>query len=136
MPRWRVSVIQVYGDRVLVEKLDGHGVETTSPGGIVLPATEWKRGNTKHIGDTFRARVKGVGPRVSEVLGQDIHEGDEVVVYTYARDGRGSTLTGDETAYGLFVRADDVIAVHLPITHTEARKQYAEILRPLWQVQA
>lgn len=108
-------MLRPYGDRILVEKLDGHGLETVSPGGIVLPAVEWRRGTTRHIADTFRARVKAAGPKVAEVVGQELAEGDEVVVYTYARDGRGSTLTGDETPYGLFVRAEDVIAVESPV---------------------
>jgi co-chaperonin GroES (HSP10) len=104
-------MLRPYGDRILVEKLDGHGVETVSSGGIVLPAVEWGRGKTGSVPDTFRARVKSVGHRVAEVLGLEIAAGDEVIVYTYARDGRGSTLTGEETAYGLFIRAEDVIAV-------------------------
>ena len=105
-------MLRPYGDRILVEKLDGEGVETVSAGGIILPAVEWKRGKTRHVPDTFRARVKAAGPRVAEVLGQELAEGDEVVVYTYAEDGHGRLLTGDETPYGLFVRARDVIAVN------------------------
>jgi co-chaperonin GroES (HSP10) len=104
-------MLRAHGDRILVQRLDGQGVETMSPGGIVLPAVEWKRGKTKHVADTFRARVADAGPKVAEVLGQELHEGDEVVVYTYADDGHGRVLVGDDTPYGLFVRARDVIAV-------------------------
>ena len=103
-------MIRPYGDRILVERLDGHGVETTSPGGIVLPAVEWKRGKTQHVADYFRARVKAVGPKVREV-----HEGDEVLVYTYSREGHGRVLVGWDTAHGLIVDEGDVMAALPPV---------------------
>lgn len=116
-------MIRPYGDRILVERLDGHGVETVSAGGIVLPAVEWKRGKTKGVADTFRARVKAVGSKVDSIAA-----GDEVVVYTYADDGHGRLLVGDDTPFGLIVRAGDVLAV----VGVE-RRSIAEIVRPLWQ---
>ena len=104
-------MIRPYGDRILVERLDGHGVETTSPGGVILPSVQWKRGKTKHVDDTFRARILAVGPRVSAVTLFELFERDEVLVYTYADDGHGRLLVGDDTPHGLIIRAKDVIAV-------------------------
>lgn len=100
------DMIRPYGDRILVQKLDGHDVETVSKGGIVLPAVKFEHGKSKHVADWFRARVVDVGPLVAEVSA-----GDEVIVYTYAREGHGRTLTGDETPYGFIIGEDDVIAV-------------------------
>jgi co-chaperonin GroES (HSP10) len=96
-------MIRPYGDRILIEKLDGHGKETVSAGGIHLPAVEWRQGKTKYIADTFRARVVDVGPLVAEVSA-----GDEVFVLTY---GDKQTLTGEETPYGLIIGEDDVLGV-------------------------
>jgi co-chaperonin GroES (HSP10) len=99
-------MIRPYGDRILIEKLDGHGKETVSAGGIHLPAVEWRQGKTKHVADAFRARVVDVGPLVAEVSA-----GDEVFVLTY---GDKRTLTGDETPYGLIIGEDDVLGVIEP----------------------
>jgi co-chaperonin GroES (HSP10) len=99
-------MIRPYGDRILIEKLDGHGKETVSAGGIHLPAVEWRQGKTKHVADAFRARVVDVGPLVAEVS-----VGDEVFVLTY---GDKRTLTGDETPYGLIIGEDDVLGIIEP----------------------
>lgn len=100
-------MIRPYGDRILVERLDGAGKETVSAGGIVLPAVKWERGKTKHIADWFRARVVDVGPLVAEVSA-----GDEIIVHTY---GDRETLTGQETPYGLIVGVDDILGVIEPV---------------------
>lgn len=128
-------MIRPYGDKILVEKLDGHGIETTSAGGIVLPAVKWQRGKTKHVADTFRARVIRSGPEASKTVA----EGDEVVVYTYSREGHGQALTGWETPYGLIISLDDVLVVlepsdHIPVTPFELidrEVSVADLLRPL-----
>jgi co-chaperonin GroES (HSP10) len=120
-------MIRPYGDRILLEKLDGHGLETKSPGGIVLPAVEWKRGKTAHVADYFRARVLAVGSKVREVS-----EGDEVIVYTYSREGHGRVLVGWDTPFGLIVEEGDVMAVvdgvqHLPL-FTQAPGSWAKMV--------
>lgn len=128
-------MIRPYGDRVLVEKLDGEGVDTVSPGGIHLPGVKFARGKTKHVPDTFRARVLAVGPKV-----RDVRVGDEVIAYTYSREGHGRVLTGDETEYGLVLGEDDVLAVLeptevVPVVPFELidrpEPSVAELLRPL-----
>lgn len=121
-------MIRPYGDRILVERLDGHGMETVSPGGIVLPAVEWKRGKTKHVPDTFRARVIRSGPEANRFVA----DGDEVLVYTYSREGHGRALTGWDTSYGLIIQVDDVAAVlHAEPAIPPERASVADLLRPL-----
>lgn len=95
--------------RVLVERLDEtDGKERVSTGGIILPPKDMtlKRGRSKEIPDTFLAVVRAVSVEAAEHVAVD----DEVIVHTYdQRPDR--TLAGEETAYGLLVRIEDVLAV-------------------------
>lgn len=101
-------MIRPIGDRILVRRLDGHGVETVSKGGIVLPATS--QGSAKTKADYFRARVEAVGPEAERQI-PDLAVGENVLVYTYS--GQAETVwTGTEAAgAGLFIRPDDILCV-------------------------
>lgn len=97
------SQIKPLRDFLLVERLEGHGVERVTKGGIVIPATNEARAKTKN--DYFRARVIAVGPDVKDPPNP---ETEHVLVYTWA---------GDETLYTgihagrnrLFIRPDDIV---------------------------
>lgn len=95
--------------RVLVERLDEtDGKERVLASGLVLPPKDMtlKRGRSKEIPDTFLAVVRAVSVEAAE----HVAVGDEVIVHTY--DQRpDTTLAGEETAYGLLVRIEDVLAV-------------------------
>jgi co-chaperonin GroES (HSP10) len=114
-------VLRPIRDRIRVTRLEGHGIESVSPGGIIMPATREKSVRTK--ADYFRARVEAIGPearyatvekRVAKDEVVDVPElrpGDEVFVYTYSGDGE-STFTGTSAdEYGLFVRPEDILCV-------------------------
>lgn len=94
-------------DRILVERLEGHGIERVSPGGIIIPAICEKNVQTKS--DTFRARVLAIGPEADRELQGDLKPGDEVLLYTF--DGHPDRVfTGDLGGEsGLFVRPDDIL---------------------------
>lgn len=93
-------------DRILVERLEGSGIERTTKGGIVLPATLESHAKTKR--DGFRARVLALGPDVKVDLAKDEH----VLVHTWA-EGDGSNLyTGSPLGGGkLLIQPDDIICV-------------------------
>jgi co-chaperonin GroES (HSP10) len=101
-------------DRILVERIEGHGIETISPGGIILPATREAKVKTK--ADTFRAMVLALGPDTGPL---ELSVGDEVLVYTYADDdklGSGShnkLWTGEHVeGVGTFIRPDDIVCAY------------------------
>lgn len=99
-------MIRPLGDRILVKRTSGHGVEEVTPGGIILPATREKSVRTKP--DYFRARVEAVGPEAERAL-PDLAVGEEVLVYTYSGDAE-TVWTGTAAAGGLFIRPEDIIA--------------------------
>jgi len=109
-------LIRPYRDRIHVTRLDGHGIERTTPGGIVIPATVEKDIRTKQ--DCFRARVNAVGDEADRELQGDLKPGDEVLVYTYAAEDAKYVFTGGDylgkgarDAVHLFVKPADLLAV-------------------------
>jgi co-chaperonin GroES (HSP10) len=106
------ATIRPLRDRIHIRRLEGHGIETVTPGGIVIPATTEARAKSKN--DYFRAEVIGIGPDVRELA-----PGDHVLVHTW-HDGDGSTLYTS----GTFIGPDDVIcavAKDARIDHINAR---------------
>ncbi len=97
------------GERILVTRLEGHGIETVTPGGIIIPATAEKSVRTK--ADYFRARVDALGPDAERAYAGDLKPGDEVMVYTYSGTA-DSVFTGDDAGqHRLFVKPDDILGV-------------------------
>ncbi len=94
-------------DLIQITRLEGHGVEAISAGGIILPATREKTVRTK--GDYFRARVDGIGPRARYADGE-LRVGDEVYVYTYSGTEK-SVFTGVRSGEFEFVLPDDILCV-------------------------
>lgn len=100
--------VQPIRDLVLVERLDGHGIETVTPGGIIIPATCEARAKTKS--DTWKGRVLAKGPDAPS----DLSVGDGVIVHAWA-DGDGSVLyTGvpGRERHHLFIKPDDIVCVY------------------------
>jgi co-chaperonin GroES (HSP10) len=99
--------VRPLGERILVTRLEGHGIETVSPGGIIIPATAEKSVRTK--ADYFRARVEVLGPDAEKAYAGDLKPGDEVLVYTYSGTA-DSVFTGDDAGqHRMFVRPDDIL---------------------------
>lgn len=97
-------MIRPLHDNILVRRIDGHGIETVSEGGIIIPATAEKSVRTKR--DYFRARVEAMG---SEVRMPDLAIGDEVFVHTWSGTAE-SLYTGREAVgAGLIIKPDDII---------------------------
>lgn len=99
--------VRPLGERILVTRLEGHGIETVTPGGIVIPATSERTVKTKP--DYFRARVEAMGPDAEKAYAGELRLGDEVLVYTYS--GTAETVfTGDAAGqHRLFVKPDDIL---------------------------
>jgi len=94
-------------DRILVTRLEGHGIETVSPGGIVIPATVEKSVRTKP--DYFRARVEALGPEAERAYAGDLKPGDEVLVYTYSGTA-DSVFTGSTLGeHRVVIGPDDIL---------------------------
>lgn len=94
-------------DLILVERLDGHGIERVTPGGIIIPATSESRAKTKN--DTWKGRVLAKGPKAPTELAI----GDVVIVFTWA-DGDGSVLytgTAGLARNELFIATDDIVCI-------------------------
>lgn len=108
-------MIQPLNDRILVKRLEGHGVERVTDGGIIIPATTEAKAKTK--ADTFRARVLAVGPgRVLESGGRHpvgVEPGEDVVVETWADSAEHTLYTGAPGLgpLELFISPDDVVCV-------------------------
>lgn len=103
------GLIRPLGERILVRRLEGHGVETVSKGGIVIPATVEKSVRTKP--DYYRARVEAIGPEAERAV-PDLAVGSEVYVYTYSGTA-DSVFTGNAAAAagGVFIKPDDILCV-------------------------
>jgi co-chaperonin GroES (HSP10) len=101
-------MIRPIGDRILVNRLEGYGIERTTPGGIIIPAVTEKSVRTKP--DYFKAKVLAVGPWAERAI-PDLAVGETVLVYTYS--GTAETVwTGDAAeGVGLFIRPDDILGV-------------------------
>jgi co-chaperonin GroES (HSP10) len=94
-------------DRILVTRLEGHGIETVSPGGIVIPATVERSVRTKP--DYFRARVEALGPEAERAYAGDLKPGDEVLVYTYSGTA-DSVFTGSTLGeHRVVIGPDDIL---------------------------
>jgi co-chaperonin GroES (HSP10) len=99
------GVVKPLHDRIVVERLEGHGIERTLPSGIIVPATAEQGIQAKR--DTFRARVVAMSEGAARQL-PDLKPTDEVLVYAYS--GREETVfTGVETSHGLIVEPDDIL---------------------------
>ena len=99
--------LQPTRDRILVERLEGHGIERVTKGGIIIPATTESRAKTKS--DTWKGRVVALGPQAPS----ELKIGDVVIVFTWA-DGDGSKLYVGHEGLGknqLFVAPDDVVCI-------------------------
>lgn len=113
-------MIQPMNDRILVKRLEGHGIERVTEGGIILPATMHAKHKTK--ADTFRARVLAVGPGKVDGNGVrqpiDVEPGEDVIVETWRDDASNSLYTGDVALgdHELFIGPDDVVCVIGPET--------------------
>lgn len=100
-------MLQPVRDLIMITRLEGHGIEEVTKGGIILPATREKSVRTK--GDYFRARVDGIGPRARYADGE-LDVGDEVLVYTYSGTAE-SVFTGVRAGDYEFVRPEDILCV-------------------------
>jgi co-chaperonin GroES (HSP10) len=105
-------------DQILIERLEGHGIETVSPGGIIFPATIERR--AEHKRDGFRARVEAVGPDVRE-----LEPGEHVLVHTWTGDdgSKGLYVGRDVGNRKLLVKPDDIICVVAADAHAEVLQQ-------------
>lgn len=117
--------IRPIGDNVLVERLEGHGIERVTKGGIVIPATCEAKAKTKN--DVFRARVLAVGPDAKEVR-DAVSEGfDHVLVYAWRGDSGQGLYTGTPLGRDrLFIKPDDIIVALAEEAHVEAKNSDAE----------
>lgn len=99
-------MLQPLRDLIQITRVEGHGIETVSKGGIILPATREKSVRTK--ADYFRARIEAMGPEAEKAFAGELRPGDEVFVYTYSGTDE-SVFTGDRADSRLFVKPDDII---------------------------
>ena len=121
--------IRPVGSNILIERLEGHGIERVTAGGIVIPATNEARARTKN--DSFRARVLAVGPaQEANPIRDAVAEGfDHVLVYTWADndDAKRGLYTGTPLGQNrLFVKPDDIIIALAADAQLEARNSDAE----------
>lgn len=100
-------------DWIFVTRLEGHGVESVSAGGIIIPATVEASIRTK--ADNYRARVEAMGPEAERAYAGDLKPGDTVIVHAYAAEGRG-TFTGQDVlgkaarnALWIPIKPDDIV---------------------------
>lgn len=104
------SNVRPLGKKIMIRRLEGHGIERVTAGGIVVPATVEKSVRTK--ADYFRARVEAIGPDACRETGGDLAVGDEVLVYTYSgTEDSVFTGKGTEDDPRLFIEPDDIICV-------------------------
>ncbi len=112
--------------RVLVERLEGHGIERVTKGGIVLPATLEAKARTKR--DVFRARILAVGPDAHDVR-KAFDEGfDHVLVYAWSNGSGKGLYTGLPCGQNrLLIESEDVVVAVAGDAHVEARNSTAEV---------
>lgn len=94
------------GDRIVVEAIEADGIERTSAGGIIIPATTGSKARTKN--DTFRARIVAMGPDASRHFAGKLEPDDHVLVYAFAGEGE-RLYTGEKSGCGLFIKPDDIV---------------------------
>lgn len=105
-------------DLILVEKLEGHGIERVTKGGIIIPATNESHAKTKN--DTWRGKVIAKGPKAPSELAT----GDVVMVFTWASGDGTKLYTGHKalTKHQCFIAPDDIVCivddVPTPVTET------------------
>lgn len=117
-----VPNIRPIGDNILVERLEGHGIERVTAGGIVIPATLEARAKTKN--DVFRARVLAVGPSEdANAVREAVSDGySDVLVYAWRENGQRGLYTGTPLGRDrLFVKPDDIIVAVAPDARVESR---------------
>lgn len=93
-------------DLVLVQRLEGHGIERVTPGGIVIPAACEAKAKTKN--DYFRARVIAKGPKAPP----ELEVGEDVLVHTWAGGDGTGLYTGALTSVGngrMLITPDDIV---------------------------
>jgi co-chaperonin GroES (HSP10) len=100
-------MLKPVGNRILVERTEGHGIEKVLPSGIVLPAT--REGTVQTRGDLYRARVIAMGDEAKRRV-PDLEVGEDVMVYAYSGTAE-SVFTGDATSAGVFIEPDDIACV-------------------------
>lgn len=118
----RARHIRPLGDNILVERLTGNGIERTTKGGIVLPATLEARARTKN--DVFRARVLAVGPaHDADELRRAVEAGyDHVLIYTWNDNGKKGLYTGAPAdKHRLFIKPEDVVVSLMADAEVESR---------------
>lgn len=101
------GLLKPCGNRILVERIDGHGIEKVLPSGIVLPATREATVQTR--GDLWRGKVTAMGDEAKRQV-PDLEVGSDVFVYAYSGVAE-SVWTGDATSNGVFVKPDDIACV-------------------------
>lgn len=113
-------------DRILVERLEGHGIERVTSGGIVIPATVEAKARTKN--DVFRARVLACGPDAHDIR-RAVNDGfDHVLVYAWADNGKKGLYTGTPMGRNrLLIEPGDVVLAVAGDAQIEARNSTAEI---------
>lgn len=93
-------------DLILVQRLEGHGIERITPGGIVIPAACEAKAKTKN--DYFRARVIAKGPKAPA----ELEVGEDVLVHTWAGGEGAGLYTGALTGVGggrMLIQPDDIL---------------------------
>jgi co-chaperonin GroES (HSP10) len=106
-------VLRPLRDLIRITRVDGHGIERMSKGGIVIPAT--CEGSVKTKGDYFQARIEALGPDAEKAFAGELKPGDEVLVYTYSGTAESvfTGLPGGEK-HTLFVKPEDILAAVVP----------------------
>lgn len=119
--------IRPIGDNILVERLEGHGIERVTAGGIVIPATLEAKAKTKN--DAFRARILAIGdgPGALEVR-KAFDEGfGHVLVHAWCEHGERGLYTGKPLDRNrLFIKPDDIIVALAEDAQVVAKNSDAE----------
>jgi co-chaperonin GroES (HSP10) len=118
--------VRPIGNKILVERLEGHGIERVTDGGLVIPATCEAKARTKN--DHFRARVLAVGPEAPQVA-EAVKAGfDHVLVYAWCDHGQRGLYTGKPLDNRrLFIEPDDIVMAVTGDAKVEHRNTTAEV---------
>jgi co-chaperonin GroES (HSP10) len=110
--------VKPLGTKILIERLEGHGIERTTPGGIIIPATCERRAEQKR--DAFRARVEAIGPEADKQLCGDLAVGMHVLVHTWGT-GNGEQFYSGTKLGGrqLLIEPEDIVCAVHPEAHAE-----------------